>query len=244
MPARTVRSLVVAGLGTLATILIGMALAAWLAGPDTVDNSEIVARTSPTLIDLVVALAAGAAGAYAASNPKVADSLPGVAIAISLVPPLCTVGILIALGDPAGAGGAMLLFTTNFVSIVLAASVVVASASGTATVQTAIHERPMVIVYRLSPLTYRLGKRFVKVDTFGMANLVAGRRIVPELIQQDFTPDAVAHETARYFEDGDYAARTRAALAEVRAKLGHGGASRRAAGQVLAVCDARRRGRG
>ena len=95
----------------------------------------------------------------------------------------------------------------------------VVTASGTATVQTAIHERPMVIVYRLSPLTYRLGKRFVKVDTFGMANLVAGRRIVPELIQDAFTPDAVADETARYFEDADYAARTRAALRR-RARAG------------------------
>ena len=126
----------------------------------------------------------------------------------------------------------------------LSASDVVVTASGTATVQTAIHERPMVIVYRLSPLTYRLGKRFVKVSTYGMANLVAGRRIVPELIQDAFTPDAVAHETARYFEDAEYAARTRAALAEVRARLGDGGASRRAAEQVLAVCGARRPGRG
>jgi uncharacterized hydrophobic protein (TIGR00271 family) len=124
MPARTVRSLIVAAVGTLATILIGVAIAAWLAGPGTADNSEIVARTSPTLIDLVVALAAGAAGAYAASNARVADSLPGVAIAISLVPPLSTAGILLALGEPASAAGALLLFTTNFVSIVLAASVV------------------------------------------------------------------------------------------------------------------------
>jgi lipid-A-disaccharide synthase len=102
----------------------------------------------------------------------------------------------------------------------------------------------MVIVYRLSPLTYRLGKRFVKVDTYGMANLVAGRRIVPELIQEAFTPDAVASETARYFEDPVYAARTRAALADVRARLGERGASRRAAEQVLAVCEARRGGGG
>jgi lipid-A-disaccharide synthase len=118
---------------------------------------------------------------------------------------------------------------------------VVITASGTATVQTAIHGRPMVIVYRLSPLTYRLGKRFVKVDTYGMANLVAGRRIVPELIQDAFTPGAVAAETARYFEDPDYAARTRAALADVRARLGDHGASQRAAEHVLAVCEASRR---
>jgi lipid-A-disaccharide synthase len=127
---------------------------------------------------------------------------------------------------------------------VLSASDVVVTASGTATVQTAIHARPMVIVYRVSPLTYRIGKRFVRVDTFGMANLVAGRRIVPELIQDAFTPAAVAEETVRYFEDPAYAARTREALADVRVRLGKGGASRRAAGQVLAVCEARRRGAG
>jgi lipid-A-disaccharide synthase len=121
---------------------------------------------------------------------------------------------------------------------VLAAADVVVTASGTATVQTAIHERPMVIVYRLAPITYWLGKRLVKVDSFGMPNLVAGRRIVPELLQEGFTPEAVAAETLRYFEDREYADRTRAALRDVRRRLGAGGASRRAAEQVLAVCDA------
>jgi len=120
---------------------------------------------------------------------------------------------------------------------VLAASDVVVTASGTATVQTAIHERPMVIVYRVSPMSYALGKRFLTVSTYGMANLVAGERIVPELIQETFTPEAVAAETLRYFEDGAYAERTRARLRDVRAKLGAPGASRRAAEQVLAVCD-------
>src|SRR5207248_5080489 len=78
---------------------------------------------------------------------------------------------------------------------VLAASDVVITASGTATVQAALHERPMVVVYRLSPLTYRIGKPFVRVDTYAMANLVAGKRIVPELIQDDFTAARVADET-------------------------------------------------
>ena len=111
--------------GIVATILIGVAMGAWLGtAPNVPLNSEIVGRTSPTIIDLVVALAAGAAGAYAASNAKVADSLPGVAIAISLVPPLGTAGILLSAGLPAEAAGALLLFATNFVSIVLAASVV------------------------------------------------------------------------------------------------------------------------
>jgi uncharacterized membrane protein len=115
----------VAVAGIAVTIAIGVAMGAWLGNaPGVTENSEILGRTAPTLIDLVVALAAGAAGAYAASNAKVADSLPGVAIAIALVPPLGTVGILLSAGDYAGASGAMLLFLTNFVSIVLAASVV------------------------------------------------------------------------------------------------------------------------
>jgi uncharacterized hydrophobic protein (TIGR00271 family) len=125
LPRRTVQSLAVAAIGSVATILVGVALGAWLAtSPGVPNNSEIVGRTSPTIIDLVVALAAGAAGAYAASNSKVADSLPGVAIAISLVPPLDTAGILLSAGEPSAAAGALLLFTTNFVSIVLAACVV------------------------------------------------------------------------------------------------------------------------
>src|SRR5687767_5086194 len=66
---------------------------------------------------------------------------------------------------------------------VIASSDVAITASGTATVQCALHERPMVVVYRLSPLTYRLGKPFVSVDMYAMPNLVAGSRIVPELIQ-------------------------------------------------------------
>ena len=77
---------------------------------------------------------------------------------------------------------------------VLASADVALTASGTATVQTALHDTPMVVVYRLSPLTYRLGRRFVKVDTFAMVNLIAGERIVPELIQDAFTPEAVAGE--------------------------------------------------
>ncbi len=118
---------------------------------------------------------------------------------------------------------------------VLAAADVVITASGTATVQAALHERPMVVVYRLSPLTYRIGKPFVRVDTYAMANLVAGERVVPELIQDDFTPQRVADETVRFLTDRDHYARTRDALRRVREKLGKPGASGRAAAAVLAI---------
>jgi uncharacterized hydrophobic protein (TIGR00271 family) len=83
-------------------------------------NSQLTGRISPRLIDLYVALAAGAAGAFALSRDDVADSLPGVAVAISLVPPLCVVGIGLAQGEINAALGAILLFVTNFLAILFA----------------------------------------------------------------------------------------------------------------------------
>ena len=124
---------------------------------------------------------------------------------------------------------------------VLAASDVVVTASGTATVQAAIHERPMVIVYRLSALTYRIVKTFSHVGHAGMANLIAGERIVPELLQDAFTPAAVADEVVAFLTDAERAERTRAALGRVRARLGSAGASRRTAERILAVAGRRTR---
>ena len=92
---------------------------------------------------------------------------------------------------------------------VLASADVALTASGTATVQTALHDTPMVIVYRVSPLTYRLLRRLVKVDTFAMVNLIAGERIVPELIQDAFTPEAVAGEAISMLTDASGRAHSR-----------------------------------
>jgi lipid-A-disaccharide synthase len=118
---------------------------------------------------------------------------------------------------------------------VLASSDVAITASGTATVQAAIHGCPMVIVYRLSPLTYKLGRRFVRVDTYGMVNVIAGSRIVPELIQDDMTAESVAREAAAFLLDPQKAASTRLELGEMCATLGTPGASKRAATAVLRV---------
>jgi len=118
---------------------------------------------------------------------------------------------------------------------VLAASDVVITASGTATVQAALHGKPMVIVYRLSSLTYRLGRPFVSVSTFGMVNLIAGRTIVPELIQDECTAERVTAETLRLLRDAEHAAAVRRDLAVVVRALGGPGASGRAAAAVLAV---------
>ncbi len=123
---------------------------------------------------------------------------------------------------------------------VLAAADVALVASGTATVQAALHNCPMVVVYRLAPLTYRLGKPFVRVQTYAMANLIAGRRVVPELIQEAFTPAAAATNALRVLTDPAYAANVRADLMEVRQRLGGDGASRRAAEAVIAAARGRR----
>jgi lipid-A-disaccharide synthase len=125
---------------------------------------------------------------------------------------------------------------------VLAAADLALVASGTVTVQAALHECPMVVVYRLSALTYRMGKPFVHVDTYAMANLVAGRRVVPELIQDEFTPERVASEALRVLTDPAHAAAVRLALRDVRGKLGTPGASRRAAQAVIDVARNDRRG--
>jgi lipid-A-disaccharide synthase len=123
---------------------------------------------------------------------------------------------------------------------VLAATDVVITASGTATVQTALHGRPMVVVYRLSALTSAIVRPFVRVTTYGMVNLVAGRRIVPELIQDDFTPARVAEETIPLFTDRSRVEVMTRDLAEVRNRLGAPGASVRAAQAIHNVMTARK----
>ena len=131
--------------------------------------------------------------------------------------------------------GAPLAILEGAADDVLAAADVVITASGTATVQAALHGCPMIIVYRLSPLTFAIGRAFVRVHTYGMVNLVAGRPIVPELIQDAFTPEAVAREAVTLLTDPDRAAEMRRSLADVRARLGGAGASARAAAAVLSA---------
>jgi lipid-A-disaccharide synthase len=106
-------------------------------------------------------------------------------------------------------------------------------ASGTATVEAALLQLPMVVVYRLSPVTYALGRPFVRVPHYAMVNLIAGRRVVKELIQRDFTPEAVVAEAGALLAQPDRREEIRRALANVRAALGPPGASERAA-QVVA----------
>ncbi len=121
----------------------------------------------------------------------------------------------------------------------LAHAAVAVVASGTATVEAALLGTPMVVVYRVGALTYLLGRPLVKVPHYAMVNLIAGRPLVPELIQDRMTAEAVAQEVLRLLRPEEAAA-MRQGLAEVRTKLGAGGASRRAAEEVLAVAAGNR----
>ena len=105
------------------TLAIAVATLLPLIVPFTSLTAEIMARSQPTLFDLVVALASGAAGAYAVARADVAAALPGVAIAAALVPPLGVIGIGLSMGELGVAGGATLLFATNLVAIALSGAI-------------------------------------------------------------------------------------------------------------------------
>jgi lipid-A-disaccharide synthase len=102
-------------------------------------------------------------------------------------------------------------------------------ASGTATVEAALLGTPMVVVYRVSPTSAFVLKRMVRSSFIAMVNLIAGRRVVPELIQDQFTSEAVVEEVRKLLESSAARDEMKAGLAEVRTKLGPGGAIERAA---------------
>jgi lipid-A-disaccharide synthase len=92
-------------------------------------------------------------------------------------------------------------------------------ASGTATVEAALIGTPFVVVYRLAPLTWLLGRRLVSLDTFAMPNLIAGRRIVPELIQDRFNAQTVVRELEAILAEGESRRQMVIELERVRARL-------------------------
>ena len=113
----------------------------------------------------------------------------------------------------------------------------VISVSGTVTLEIALVGTPMVIIYKLSPLTYQLAKRLVKVPNIGLCNIVAGETVVRELIQDHANPDEIAAEIGNLLTDNAYHATIVAKLGEVRSKLGQGGASVNVAQLALTLCS-------
>jgi lipid-A-disaccharide synthase len=122
---------------------------------------------------------------------------------------------------------------------VLRASDAAMVTSGTATLETGLMAVPMVIVYRASRLTYWIGSLLVSVRNFGLVNIVAGRAVVPELLQDEATPERIAEELGTILADPEKHRRITEELVRVRTVLGEGGASRRAASAVLEVLEKR-----
>jgi len=106
-------------------------------------------------------------------------------------------------------------------------------ASGTATLEVAILQKPMVIVYKTSLLTWVLAKFFIKIKNIGLVNVVAGKRIVPECIQFQATGQRIARELKDIFTDEIRIANIKTNLRKVKESLGHGNASLRAAEEIL-----------
>jgi lipid-A-disaccharide synthase len=131
--------------------------------------------------------------------------------------------------SPGWPGGLALRIVEGETYNALAAADAAIVSSGTATVEAALLNVPMVVVYRVSPLTATLAKPLVRTPYFAMVNLIAEKKVVPELVQDDFTPEKVAGETLRLLQDPNARASQREGLGEVRRRLGPPGAVERAA---------------
>jgi lipid-A-disaccharide synthase len=166
----------------------------------------------------------------AAAMPRITSALPGTQFIVARAP-----NVADSYFAPFHGIGVPVRVIEGQTDNVLAASDAVVTASGTATIQTALHGTPMVVVYRLSPVTYKLGKPLVRVSMYSMVNLVAGDRIVEELIQDECTPEAVARSAIALLTDENRVAEMKEQLAIVRERLGGPGASGRAADAILAL---------
>lgn len=112
---------------------------------------------------------------------------------------------------------------------IISVSDAVIVASGTATLETALFAKPMVIVYKTSPLTYFLGKHVVKTKHIGLPNIIAQKTIVPELIQKDFSGERIAHEITQILTDQTLKDKMIQDLTAIKKSLGKPGASKRTA---------------
>ena len=110
--------------------------------------------------------------------------------------------------------------------------------SGTATVEAALMDAPMIVVYRLAPLTAAIARLLVRTPMFAMVNLIAGKQVVPELVQQDFTAARLANEAIGLLDSPDARAEMRRGLEDVRKKLGPPGAVERAADLIAGMLNA------
>lgn len=111
------------------------------------------------------------------------------------------------------------------------------SVSGTVTLEIALIGTPMVIIYKLAPITYQAAKRLVKIEHIGLCNIVAGETVVQELIQHEASPAKISSEIEKILEDTLYADEMKRKLSSVRSQLKSGGASENVAKLALALME-------
>lgn len=135
-----------------------------------------------------------------------------------------------------------LLAGTGRAREVMAASDLLLISSGTATLEAALLQTPMIVIYRMAPLSYALFSRLVRVPHVALANIVGGGALVPERLQKAANPDSLCREALELLEKPGKLAAMRASLAQVRDRLGPGGADRRAADAALELLETGRLG--
>jgi uncharacterized hydrophobic protein (TIGR00271 family) len=187
-PLRAIRALVTVAGGVVLAVLVAWILTGVLAGATDpiLSSSQITSRVSPTFLDLLIALAAGAAGAFAVSRADIADSLPGAAIAVALVPPLSVIGITLRIGEFDDVLGAFLLFLTNLVGMILAGALVFLLAGYTP-------------VERLRERSSEVGRSLTVVLVLllliALPLVITGRQLTADLVAED-EAQAVAQDWA------------------------------------------------
>jgi lipid-A-disaccharide synthase len=162
---------------------------------------------------------------------RLSVSRPGLQVLVGLAP---TLESCVAESLAAAPGTQARVIHGRTHEMIRAADLLLA-ASGTVTLEAAILETPMVITYRLSPISYALARLLVRVRFIGLPNLVADEGIVPELIQFDATPERLSAAAEEILGSPERQAQMRAALGEVRRRLGTRGGAERAAREVLAL---------
>jgi len=161
----------------------------------------------------------------AAALPLIRARVPQVQFVVACAPGIADGLFAPLVNDSSGS----LVLVRDRTDDVLAAADMAITASGTATIQCAIHETPMVVVYKVSAASYAIGRRFIRVDHISLPNIIAGRAIVPELIQDDANAERIAAEMMELIVRKEKAREMKTALAGIRGKLGTPGASQRTA---------------
>ena len=168
------------------------------------------------------------------------NRIPGVRFLVSHSPSIRSARFLAAL--PRGRSLPDVEVVTGSLSDLYRRATLVVAASGTVTLETAIAGVPMVVVYKVSPLSYRLGKALIRVDHISLVNLIAEKRLVPELIQDDASPEGIAGTVTGLLSDPEGLLRMQKALLSLRERLGRSGASGRTAEIALKLSAGARGG--